>query len=432
MKMKKKIILMAIFSMFIGLNKIEAKPINENFNDDLFYDCVIRGYNAGNGTNYDTTKNLTDEELSTIKEIVCSDTLEISDATGIEKLTNLEIFETANTSIEKIDLSKNTKLKSIDIRNNKIEKLDLTNQKDLKVLRLEGNKLKKLIVAKEAKLDTLSIGETNFSDLEFTIYHGEELLIDDIISLPDEYEIVVNIDINDVALAENGKIVTNTFFGHTKAEFTVKGTIVETINQETYENSFIEKDFKFTTDVTASLTDEQFAIVTNGMNYGGKVYEYIEKQKEDNENFKGLDGLYIVTKNAELTNNSSTYIMLYDTVDEYTVKPTGGYIQFEDNDIIDVCLTINNSMYRFNSKKDYQKIEIGKSCPTVELDNSEDTKDEINKEDNIKEETNKNDNKKEEVKNPNTGVVSFTFVSVLVIAISVIAYTKLKNKYSRL
>ena len=54
--------------LFIFIGKVEAQPINPNFDDDNFYDCIIMNLNEDeiNGINNRNSKTYvaTDEELS--------------------------------------------------------------------------------------------------------------------------------------------------------------------------------------------------------------------------------------------------------------------------------------------------------------------------------------------------------------------------------
>ncbi len=143
----------------LGGSSAFAKPVNTNFDDDEFYQCVVDTYHgvitypvpmdAGDGgeggdstgggdgsnpaigivaPNY-TTENLTDEQLASITYLTCGTSNSYQNRPhnlkGIEKLTNLETLWLLSGEVTDADLSKNTKLTNIGINKNPLETLKL-------------------------------------------------------------------------------------------------------------------------------------------------------------------------------------------------------------------------------------------------------------------------------------------------------------------
>ena len=71
-----------------------GEPVNDAFEDNTFYSCVVDAYNNANGASKAYTDNLTDEELASLTSLSCygynySDDDKITSAKGVEKLTGL-------------------------------------------------------------------------------------------------------------------------------------------------------------------------------------------------------------------------------------------------------------------------------------------------------------------------------------------------------
>ena len=120
---------------------VEAKPINnmkKNFPDERLRQCVLDYYNKW----YKASKtDLADSELSKIKgnepysELIipylsCTN---VSDLTGLEKLTNLQTFQLRDPKLTTANFGKNKKLKCIEIVGN-IKKIDVTQNTELEIL----------------------------------------------------------------------------------------------------------------------------------------------------------------------------------------------------------------------------------------------------------------------------------------------------------
>ncbi len=132
--MNKKIALfVTAFAMLLCINGVKAKQtiiVDENLNK-----CVVDKYNKDNETEISYETGLTEDQLSTIKELSCV-AKDIEDTTGIEKLTSLETLNLYGNKIQNIDLSKNVNLKSLDIQYNLIKLVDVRNNKQLSDLKI--------------------------------------------------------------------------------------------------------------------------------------------------------------------------------------------------------------------------------------------------------------------------------------------------------
>lgn len=145
-------------------SKIQGKiPANSSFKDVNFYNCVVQTfYEETNGNfeemfDYDTFNssyknslydlykvNLTDDQLSKITNLTCSN---VKDLSGINKLKNLK-----NLSLSKINM----------------ETLDLTNLKNLSIFTLSSADLKELLLPEDNKLEYLIINNSYLSSLDLT------------------------------------------------------------------------------------------------------------------------------------------------------------------------------------------------------------------------------------------------------------------------
>ncbi len=172
------------------INKIIAStyktPANKAFTDQNFYNCIIDNYNKENTTSLAYTTNLTDEQLSSIKELHCS-SKSITSTNGLELIKNLTILFIADNQLTNLDVGKNVnltdlhvsynKLTSLDVNNNinlkslivqanKLTNLDVNGAKNLKELRADGNQLTNLDVSSNVKLTNLTIYSNELTNLD--------------------------------------------------------------------------------------------------------------------------------------------------------------------------------------------------------------------------------------------------------------------------
>ena len=118
-----------------------GKPVNDAFEDNTFYSCVVDTYNSNHQDNKKAyTDNLTDEELASITSLNCS-SKNIEDTSGIEKITNLAELDLTENELTNIDLTKNLFLTYLSLRENQIENIDLSKNENLNTLYIDSNKL---------------------------------------------------------------------------------------------------------------------------------------------------------------------------------------------------------------------------------------------------------------------------------------------------
>ena len=98
-------------------SKIYKTPANKAFTDENFYKCVVDAYNNKNNTSVAYTDNLTDEQLSTITRLYCSNK-EIKEINGILKLSNVEYIDFGNNLITEANISSLNKLESFNFGGN--------------------------------------------------------------------------------------------------------------------------------------------------------------------------------------------------------------------------------------------------------------------------------------------------------------------------
>ena len=98
-------------------SKIYKTPANKAFTDENFYKCVVDAYNNKNNTSVAYTDNLTDEQLSTITSLYCSNK-EIKEINGILKLSNVEYIDFGNNLITEANISSLNKLESFNFGGN--------------------------------------------------------------------------------------------------------------------------------------------------------------------------------------------------------------------------------------------------------------------------------------------------------------------------
>lgn len=120
-----------IISLSRGTTANDETPANLAFDDINFYKCVVDVYNVKNGTSVEYTVNLTDEELESITELICSndgksDEYKITSVVGIEKLTSLTSVNLSYNLLNFIDVSAITGVESLNVSNNQLTNINLS------------------------------------------------------------------------------------------------------------------------------------------------------------------------------------------------------------------------------------------------------------------------------------------------------------------
>lgn len=93
----------------------------------------------------------------------------ISDLTGIEFFTDLEVLTAFNNNVSTVDLSQNVELTTIILALNNLTELDLSNHPDLISLSLNGNSIDNLDVSNNLLLTQLFVNENNLTELDVSM-----------------------------------------------------------------------------------------------------------------------------------------------------------------------------------------------------------------------------------------------------------------------
>ena len=87
-----------IINIFLCPIVVHSTLANSAFEDDNFYQCVVKAYNSTNGASLSVSSNLTDDQLQTIINLDCH-SKNISDVSGIKKMTSLTSLDLSDASI---------------------------------------------------------------------------------------------------------------------------------------------------------------------------------------------------------------------------------------------------------------------------------------------------------------------------------------------
>ena len=121
--------------------KGDITPPNPYFADQNFYCGVVRNYNMQYETDYDcTVYNMSDSELSSITDLEVV-MVQITNFSGLEKLTGLTKINIYDTNLSQIDLSNLPNLEELQLGNNKLTELDLSYNVNLKKLKVYNNNI---------------------------------------------------------------------------------------------------------------------------------------------------------------------------------------------------------------------------------------------------------------------------------------------------
>ena len=140
--------------------KIEIVEINEvNFPDNNFRDDI-----KILDQDHDGWLSQDEIESNNGTYIIASD---ISDFTGIEYLTALEILDCNYCDLTELNLSNNTNLIELDCKNCGLTELDLSNNKNLETIDCSGNNLISLDISGLEKLNTLYCYSNELENIVF-------------------------------------------------------------------------------------------------------------------------------------------------------------------------------------------------------------------------------------------------------------------------
>ncbi|MBR3172364.1 InlB B-repeat-containing protein [Candidatus Saccharibacteria bacterium] len=128
------------------------------FNDQVFYNCIVEQFKTQYPSETIPDSGLTDQQLAKMKKLACNGSsyeTKISDATGINKLTDLTYLDLEWNELTSINLSSNTKLESLYLMNNNLTSLDVTSLPSLKIMKVNNNSLETLNVSNKSNLREL-------------------------------------------------------------------------------------------------------------------------------------------------------------------------------------------------------------------------------------------------------------------------------------
>ncbi|GAD07040.1 Internalin-J precursor [Porphyromonas crevioricanis] len=98
-------------------------------------------------------------------------TNQLSDIKGLDKLTELEMFNASFNNLSNIDVSKNGKLTALYLSGNQLEKLDLTNNTSLVSLHFDRNKIKHLDLSKNINLGAIHCESNGMTACELNDFY---------------------------------------------------------------------------------------------------------------------------------------------------------------------------------------------------------------------------------------------------------------------
>ena len=191
-----------VINKYIATNIYKA-PANSYFDDENFYNCVIKAYNIENNTSLPYTKSLTDTQLNSIKTLNCG-FRDISSTKGLEKMTSLTTLYVSSNQLTELNVSNNTALTDLNVWNNQLTKLDVSKNTALTSLDVESNKLTELDVSKNTRLKYLA-----YEDNLFTKYYtllDEEFTLDRGIILPTGWTTSLSTKDTNILKIEDNKI----------------------------------------------------------------------------------------------------------------------------------------------------------------------------------------------------------------------------------
>ena len=156
-----KKIALGLMAVAFAAGVLAALPLTSKADGDIvinetnFPDKVLRDFLTKQ--EYGKDGKITPEEIPDVKEIYFWNE-ELSDLTGIEHFTSLEMLKAYECKLTSLDVSHNTKLKILECKGNSIESLDVSMCKDLTQLSCDGNKIKSLDVSGLKSLESLGAG----------------------------------------------------------------------------------------------------------------------------------------------------------------------------------------------------------------------------------------------------------------------------------
>lgn len=302
-----KIFLLIIFFLLIFVNKVEATPGNNFFEDDEFYKSIIDSLNKSNYNfikDRDINYNVTDEELESIKKLECGNLNKtIYSLKGLEKLTSLEDLRVSYPSITNIDISKNVNLKNISIINaNNLKEIDFSYNKKLESIDLTYTHLNSLDLSNCPNVTMIMMGAGSINDatieeldlsscsnLAYLCISGNKLKTVDLSQ--NKKLAYLNISqgtLEQVILPENSEITSLALFNNNiKSLENIKNFKTANNLKELYMQGNEINDFSEVYEKTGieniNIEDQKEYITIKPENNEEKEYENLENEKEINQ-----------------------------------------------------------------------------------------------------------------------------------------------------
>ncbi len=116
----------------------------EVFPDEVLRACIIRNLNLSDETENYTEETVDLDKVLAITELNCAaDEGEdkITNARGIERMTQLELLDLSGNSLDRINLSKNLEMEHLDLRGNKLQELNIMENSALNELLVDESGL---------------------------------------------------------------------------------------------------------------------------------------------------------------------------------------------------------------------------------------------------------------------------------------------------
>lgn len=157
-----------VMSEFTYADGEENYTMPAGFNDQNFYNCVVRRFKAEFGDEEIPEDGLADGQLAKIAKLDCSRSLgaeKIVDVSGIEKLTGLTSITLSNHAIEEINLSNNVNLVSLNLNENNLNDINLGDNTELVELRLSENNLSNIDITNNVKLEKIDLGDNDLDSV---------------------------------------------------------------------------------------------------------------------------------------------------------------------------------------------------------------------------------------------------------------------------
>ena len=287
--------------------KDEDAYLKAGFKDKNLYTCVLRQYVGDE--DIDGNYLLTDEEMNNISELYCGNQ-NISNTTGLEKLTNLYDLDLSYNNIESINLKNNINLSYLMILNNKLTNIDVTNNVSLRSIIIANNNISKIVgLEKLESLDTLYAPNNDLSNLNLSKAENIEILVVDKNTVSNPLYILKGKEIDykkDIKLNNkynldydivDKRVVT---YKDNKLNAIKEGiTNIYLSNEYIYslDSDFYDKAFKcqYLKDDKACLEieniNEEDAVLPYFLSQEVKVYDLISKEYEIDKDKKIIDAL---------------------------------------------------------------------------------------------------------------------------------------------